>query len=206
MFLASIFQSHNAMDNLNEEDLVVLVREGDKKAFEHLFFKYHVQLSRFALSITKSRELARDVVQDVFLKIWRNRANWQVTVGVRVYLFQSVRNQALNLLEKQNSQLKVANSFRTEMESITVFGVPLSDENQKLTDAQRHSIKQIWAIVEDMPERRKMVFKLNRRNGLSYKEIAEVLDITRKTVENHIAHALQEIRDQIALKDISKKN
>ncbi|MBD3616509.1 MAG: RNA polymerase sigma-70 factor [Gracilimonas sp.] len=194
------------MDDLDELELVALIREGNEKAFEYLFFKYHIELSRFAISITKSREFARDVVQDVFLKIWRNRENWEINVGVRVYLFQSVKNQALNLLEKQNSQLRIISGFRTEMESLALFGMPGAKNNDGLTDLQRYSIKQIWAIVENMPEKRRMVFELNRRHGLSYKEIAKVLDITRKTVENHIANALQDIRDQILLKDMSKKN
>lgn len=206
MFLASVFQSQNSMDDLDELELVALIREGNEKAFEYLFFKYHIELSRFAISITKSREFARDVVQDVFLKIWRNRENWEINVGVRVYLFQSVKNQALNLLEKQNSQLRIISGFRTEMESLALFGMPGAKNNDGLTDVQRYSIKQIWAIVENMPEKRRMVFELNRRHGLSYKEIAKVLDITRKTVENHIANALQDIRDQILLKDMSKKN
>jgi RNA polymerase sigma-70 factor (ECF subfamily) len=92
------------------------------------------------------------------------------------------------------------------MESLALFGTPNPKSNDGLTDVQRYSIKQIWAIVENMPERRRMVFELNRRQGLSYKEIAKVLDITRKTVENHIANALQDIRDQMLLKDIFEKN
>ena len=206
MFLAFAFQEQNSMKDLDDLDLVALIRKGDEKAFEFLFFKYHVELSRFAISITKSREFARDVVQDVFLKIWRNRENWEINVGVRVYLFQSVKNQALNLLEKQNSQLRIISGFRTEMESLALFGRPNTKSNDGLTDIQRYSIKQIWAIVENMPERRRMVFELNRRQGLSYKEIAKVLNITRKTVENHIANALQDIRDQILLKDMLEKN
>lgn len=206
MFNSQNFHKQDSMKDLETQDLIALVREGDKNAFEYIFFEYHVQLSRFAISITKSKELARDVVQDVFLKIWRNRENWHISVGIKVYLFQSVRNQALNLLEKQKNQLKVANAMRTEIDSFTVYGIPSNVENKELSDDQRRSIKQIWSIVENMPEKRKMVFKLSRRQGLSYKEISLVMNITKKTVENHIAHALQEIRDQAMLANISNKN
>ena len=96
--------------------------------------------------------------------------------------------------------------MRTEIDSFTVYGIPSNVENKELSDDQRRSIKQIWSIVENMPEKRKMVFKLSRRQGLSYKEISLVMNITKKTVENHIAHALQEIRDQAMLANISNKN
>lgn len=187
----------NGKDDDRSKDLgrVERIRKGDKKAFEALFFEYHEQLSRFANSITKSREFARDAVQDVFLKIWRNRKQLDIKVSTKVYLYQAVRNQSLNLLNKQKNQQRLRESFLSEIKSIRLPEYPetnLSPEDQEL-------IKRIWEVVAEMPERRRLVFELHRKHGFSYKEIAKILGITRKTVENHMSQALQHIRDNIEI-------
>lgn len=182
-------------DRSKDLDRVERIRKGDKKAFEALFFEYHEQLSRFANSITKSREFARDAVQDIFLKIWRNRKKLDIQVSVKVYLYQAVRNQSLNLLKKQKNQQRLRDNFLSEIKSLRIPEYPetnLSPEDQEL-------IKRIWEVVGEMPERRRLVFELHRKHGFSYKEIAKILEITRKTVENHMSQALQHIRDNIEI-------
>lgn len=180
----------------NDLDRAERIRKGDKKAFEALFFEYHEQLSRFANSITRSREFARDAVQDVFLKIWRNRKNLEIHTSLKVYLYQAVRNQSLNLLDKQKNQQRLRESFLTEIKSVRISEyreTNLSQEEQDL-------VKKIWEVASKMPERRRLVFELHRKHGFSYKEIAKILEITRKTVENHMSQALQHIRDHIEIK------
>ena len=180
----------------NDLDRAERIRKGDKKAFEALFFEYHEQLSRFANSITRSREFARDAVQDVFLKIWRNRKNLEIHTSLKVYLYQAVRNQSLNLLDKQKNQQRLRESFLTEIKSVRISEyreTNLSQEEQDL-------VKKIWEVASEMPERRRLVFELHRKHGFSYKEIAKILEITRKTVENHMSQALQHIRDHIEIK------
>ncbi|MEQ8579526.1 MAG: RNA polymerase sigma-70 factor [Balneola sp.] len=171
------------------------IRKGDKKAFEALFFEYHEQLSRFANSITKSREFARDAVQDVFLKVWRNRKELDIKVSVKVYLYQAVRNQSLNLLSKQKNQQRLRENFLSEVKSIR------SEEFVEAASNNEHLelIKRVWEVVSQMPERRRLVFELHRKHGFSYKEIARILEITRKTVENHMSQALQHLRDNIEI-------
>lgn len=195
MLLLAILANSKEDNRSNDLSRVERIREGDKKAFEALFFEYHEQLSRFANSITKSREFARDAVQDVFLKIWRNREEIEIKVSVKVYLYQAVRNQSLNLLSKQKNQLKLRENFLSETKNNRNhehFVTGLTNEHLEL-------IKRVWKLVSQMPEKRRLVFELHRKHGFSYKEIAKILEITRKTVENHMSHALQYLRDNIEI-------
>lgn len=182
----------------HEVESVVRIRSGDKKAFEQLFFEYHNSLIRFANTITKSRELARDCVQDVFLKIWRNREDWEIQYSLKAYLYQSVRNQALNLLEKQKARQRLKSNFEKESIHFVEQIDPLMKSHEYLSEKETKQLKRIWELVEEMPERRRLAFDLNRRHGLSYKEISKVLNISRKTVENHIGQAIKFIRDKIS--------
>lgn len=195
MLLFAVHANGKNEHDTNDLNRVGRIREGDKKAFEALFFEYHEQLSRFANSITKSREFARDAVQDVFLKIWRNRKQLNIHTSVKVYLYQAVRNQSLNLLDKQKNQQKLRENFLSELKSVRIPEFPESN----LTNEDMKLIKRIWEVANEMPERRRLVFELHRKHGFSYKEIAKILEITRKTVENHMAQALQYIRANIEI-------
>lgn len=197
MLLFASLPKRTKKDDLLDAELAERVRNGDSKAFEDLFFRYHGQLNSFAISITKSRELARDGVQDVFFRIWRNRKEWEVHTALRVYLFQAVKNQCLNLIEKQNNQLKLRENFKIQQHN----GLEIEfDSSDNLTPKQQELIKEIWKIADKMPERRRMVFYLHRKNGFKYKEIAKIMSISKKTVENQIGQALKFIRSEIDLK------
>lgn len=183
--------------NGDEVEIAEKIRSGDKIAFEKMFFEYHTSLIRFAITITKSKELARDCVQDVFLKIWRNRKDWDIQYSIKAYLFQAVRNQSLNLLEKQKARNRLNENYEIEADRDTL-DIDINPDNGHLNDKERKQLHRIWEIVEGMPERRRLAFHLNRRHGLSYKEISEVLNISRKTVENHIGQAVVFIRTKIS--------
>ncbi|WP_020402659.1 RNA polymerase sigma-70 factor [Gracilimonas tropica] len=204
MFLSSIFFSDKKEPCWDDSEWVAMIKKGDDKAFEQLFFRYHKELSHFANSITRSREFARDAVQDVFLKIWRNRENWEIQVSIKAYLYQSVRNQSLNLLEKQYTRLRIIDEYQSEQQGQKIYSVTRELIPDDISDEEQVLIRKIWKIVDRMPDRRRMVFELNRKHGLSYKEVAKVLDISRKTVENHVANALQDIRDELQAKGFTK--
>lgn len=176
-----------------DQTLVERIRQGDRNAFERLFYKHHQSLLQFALSITRSRELASDIIQDIFLKIWRNRQEWHVKVDVNVYLFQAVRNQSLNSLQAFKSRYQLEQRYLDEHQA-SLEWVP---EDPFLDEKKAQQIRQIWRIVESMPEKRRTVFHLHKKHGLSYQEIADVCDISIRTVENHIAQSLQYIRSEL---------
>lgn len=175
----------------SDRQRVQRIRNGDETAFEQFFFEYYRQLCAFALKMTGSRELARDVVQEVFLRIWKGRVDWEIKESLKVYMYQAVRNQALNSVQKQKRRLETRNEFAEEIRYSggATPGESLHDNNKL--------VRQIWELVREMPERRQFVFTLHRKHGLSYKEISEVMNISRKTVENHMGLALNELRERL---------
>lgn len=176
----------------NEDQLVEKIRKGDHHAFEKLFFEYFYDLCSFVSSMTGCRDQARDIVQEVYFRIWKRRNNWKVHSSLKAYLFQSVRNEALNHIDR----VKYREDIRGQMAERNAL--PFQGEKNSGNDYDQDMVDQIWQIVEEMPRRRRSVFTLHRRHGLSYKEIAEVLNISRKTVENHMGLALKDVREQIA--------
>lgn len=175
---------------MKKEELVERIRNGDGEAYEELFFEYYSKLCGFAFRILKSDELAKDCVQEVFLKIWRNRKDWVINYSLRVYLYKSVRNQALNKIEKQKTRRDYTRQYYEEGIRDIIAERPSRNRDRELVD-------QIWQLAESLPKRRRTVFELHKKNGLSYKEIAKIMGITRKTVENHMGRALQEIRNKL---------
>lgn len=178
-------------NSISNENLVEKIRTGDRSAFEKLFYQYYSRLCVFSNSYVKSLDLARDVVQEVFIKIWDNRENFYITQSLKAYLYQAVRNQSINFLQLKKQKLQLEKRLLKQHEmGKSVHNADLNTE--ELTE-------KIWNLVEELPERRRTIFILYRKHGLSYKEIAEVMGIARKTVENQMGKSLQFLRDQLGL-------
>ena len=172
-----------------EEDLVQRVNDGDQSAIEDLFDIYYDGLCKFVRRLTNSKDDVEDLVQDIFVRIWVNREDWSPKGSIKAYLFRSARNQAFNFLKSKNS-----------IETIKCDGsellTPRSDPAEKVIDTEIS--ERIDKAIEKLPHRTKLVFTLNRQDGLSYSEIADVLEISMKTVENQIARALRHLRKELA--------
>lgn len=178
--------THNPDDS--NQALVRKINKGDKSAYEQLFFKYYSDLCRLALGIVRSRNAAEDVVQNVFLNIWKNHKQWTINISMRAYLYRAVKNRAINFNKKQQNHRQTREKYlrllkKSERETVTTE----PDDNQKI-------VTKIWKAVEELPKKRRLVFILHRKHGLAYKEISQVMGISRKTVENHMGLALKQLR------------
>jgi len=180
----------------NEAELRLLqekIATSDQSAFRQLFTIYSKKLIQFAASIVKSGDAAREIVDEVFIKIWRNRSTATDIQHLRVYLYTATKNTALNYLATRARE-NIAEPF-------DFFAVQLSDEGpspeKQLINTEL--LRKIQGAIEELPPRCKMVFKLVREDGLSYKEVGQVLNISPKTVDAQMVIAVRQISEKVRL-------
>ncbi len=165
------------------------LRQGDRSAFTQLFEGTYDALYRYAWSFTKDEERACDVLQDVFLRLWQIRAHVDPERSLKALLYQMVRNTSLNHLRRmqRNPVVTVANTADLPSKEVA------ADDAYDVQVLRRRL--QVW--IDNMPPRRREAFVLSRFQGLSHAEIAQVMNLTPKTVNNHIVLALTYLRDRI---------
>lgn len=178
---------------MEEKKLVREVREdGSRQAFEKIFRAYFKRLHGFAYSYLMQTETAEDVVQSVFLKIWSQRETWDPPGTVKQYLFNAIRNEALNKIRHQNIvQETEADVFETFKE---LKNQTHAEDDYNLRELQA----EIQKGIEALPPRCRQVFILNRRSGLTYSEIAKYLDISINTVNTQMGRALKSLRNHLS--------
>ncbi len=168
-------------------DIFNQIKSGNKAEFDKLFRQYYQDLCRFAVYLSCSPTDAEEIVQDIFFKIWINRKKLTVHSSIKTYLFTSVRNSVYNLHKHE----KVKNKY-IEYEKAENINV---ESNDSLFHEE--VINKINQTIDKLPDKRKQVFKLSKIEGLKYKEIAERLNISVKTVENHMGEALKFLRKNL---------
>jgi RNA polymerase sigma-70 factor (family 1) len=177
-------------NQLNLKDDSLLVRElvtGNLLAFNTLFREYSNRLYRFAYGYLKSEDEAEELVQEVFTIVWEKRANLKEELSFRSYLFTI----SFNIIKKH---------FITRTQLSEYLNSGLGDELDMQTSDEityNSLFKYISEIVNQLPERRKLIFIKSRFEGLSVKEIADELEISHKTVENQLTDALKFIRSNL---------
>ena len=172
-----------------EIKLLSQLRNDDVKAFDRLFHIYSRRLYRFAFSILKNREDSEGIVQEVFLRVWDKRAGIDSSKSFKSYLFTISYNLIMDELQLRLKK----KAYLIHLEKF--FHV---DEITSEQEADYNLLKsQIDEVVEELPEKRKQVYKLSREEGLSHKDISEKLNISVKTVENQITLAIKHLKSRL---------
>jgi len=148
-----------------------------------LFRKYYSPLCDFVMRIVKSRDATEDIVQEVFARLWIDRTDWFPEISVRAYLHKAVRNTALNYLK----HLQVITSWSARQPEVSGGDIVEEVANRELLTA-------IQEAIDRLPDGSRTIFLLNREEGLTYTEIADVLNISKKTVETQMGRALKALR------------
>lgn len=165
------------------------VNESLYQHFQKVFEQHYNALCNYALSFTKAPATSEDIVQEVFIRIWEKKKEMIHSETIRFYLFTAVRNNCLTYLQKEKKSATVALNENSVPEETT--GVAEHNENSK--DYKKH----LRHAIAQLPPKCREVFLLSRLSQQSYKEIAESLDISVKTVENQIGKALKIIREYV---------
>lgn len=186
------FNPRNAMGKDTEESLQLLFQENPQKGCEALFRQYYAALCSHSVRLVYSKEVAEDIVSEVFCRFWSDRVYESVTTSFVAYLYQAVRNRSYNYLRWELQKSRQS----TDPQQLAVVDYQPSPAEMVQFDELQRKIEQ---TIEQLPSQCKRVFLLSRFENRKYQEIADELQISIKTVETHISKALSTLR--LVLKD-----
>lgn len=173
-----------------ETDHISLIGEGNQRVFQSIVYTYSDPLLIFSMGFVRKREIAEEIVSDAFVALWNQRSRITEIRDLKSYLYILVRNGSISYLRKASGRKEIS------LENLRDFyTLPLtSPENDEISD---DILEQINKAIEQLPPKCKMVFTLAKVQGVKYKEISTILDISVKTINNHIANALVHISQSL---------
>lgn len=174
---------------LNNHELLIYVHKGDEQAFKYLYELFRPKIYSIAIQYLKSEELAKEVVQDVFLKIWLDRAELIQITSLEAWLYKVAKNNILNRLKRIVIEMKAKDYFSSHTALISY------EMEYQLESKEYTSILQ--EVINALPEQQRKVFELARIQKLSYEKIGEQMNLSPLTVKTHMARALKAIRLKI---------
>lgn len=181
----------NCLVHIDETALVISLKKGDLDAYNELYRKYSKKLLYFTLGLVNSKEEAEDIVQEVFMIVWRKHKQLKVEHSFNAYLFTIAYNSIKKYYRKTGLQKKHLELYLNNFTGI------INDTNNKIE--YNDLADQLEKVINTFPERRQQVFRLNRQENLSNQEIADKLNISKKTVENHMTTSLKLLRESLDL-------
>ena len=176
-------------DKSNTE-LVKLLKKDDMKAFDIIYKKYSRRLYGFVFRYIKQEADTEEIVQDVFIKIWKCRNKMDVYSSFESFLFTIAHNATVNLLKKRATEQKYVEHVKS---------LQIINESYELTDEIHYKelMQKFQGLVNELSPRQKEIFQLSREDGLSNKEIAEKLGISVQTVKNHLVTTLSFLKSKL---------
>lgn len=179
------------LKNISDHELLLLLKVGDREAYEQIYHRYKFVLHNHAWNKTRNREESQDIIQEIFTMLWAKRETLDVNTNLSGYLYTSLRNYILNQIVHKEVQNKYITSIQSFVDQESVIADYLVRE------------KQLKALIEKeidaLPPRMKEVFLLSRRENLSHKEIAELLGTTEQTVKKQMTNTLKVLRKKLGM-------
>ncbi|OJY87445.1 MAG: hypothetical protein BGP14_08565 [Sphingobacteriales bacterium 44-15] len=152
-----------------------------------MYYAFYPRLYSFALSLIKSKQQAEEIVSDVFIKVWQSRERLAEVDNISVYLYTSVRNRTIDYLNKDR-RYSVVRYSQDEWEDVLI---ELKDPSDYCISTEL--MKRINAAINQLPSQCKIIFKLIKEDGLSYKQVAEIMELSPFTVRNQLAIAVRKM-------------
>jgi RNA polymerase sigma-70 factor (ECF subfamily) len=176
----------NPISKQEEKELIVRLIEGDSEAFEKIYYAYVERVYYFAIRYLKDSSESEEIVQEVFAKIWESRRNIDPDMSFSGYILTTTKNT-------------IFNENRKKINHQAYCSYIISYLQKNIHDVENEIIYQdlmelLNKTIEELPEKRREIFKLSRFQGLPYKEISKKLSISEKTIETHMRLALRDIK------------
>ena len=178
-------QTMTNYSNLTDQELTNLTQQSNEAAFQALYHRYYEKLYHFVWVRTRSSEISRDLVQELFVRVWRNRESLDDSKSIKAYFYRIANNLVINYVNKKaNEKAYLANLPQDKY---------ISSPNDQFEVSEK-----VQSAIDGLPERPRTVFVLNRFEGFTYADIATSLEISVKTVEKYMSQALRILREQLA--------
>jgi RNA polymerase sigma-70 factor (ECF subfamily) len=174
---------------LKEKQVISRIRNGDEQAFEWLFRQYYEKLCQWAYHYLRDLDSSEEVVQDLYYNLWRNRTSMEFHVSVKSYLYKAVSNNCKMLIRKKGRR----SAIEADLASQHTVSNTEPAELLELKEIR----KAVNKTLEELPEKPAQIFRMSRYEGLKYREIAEKLSISIKTVEANMGKALKIFRKNL---------
>lgn len=173
----------------NQDRILEELAKSNKQALEELFNYYYPRLYNFSKSFLKLEDGIDDVLQEVFLKIWHNRAEIKRSESFNSYIFTITRNLLLNELRSRLNNQKLRDR---------ILEASVAEEFLSMGNVEYDELKEkVEEIINELPQKQREIFRMSRIEGLSHKEIAEKKSISTKTVEYHIGQSISLIKSRL---------
>lgn len=169
---------------------------GDEKSYKLIFEKVFPSLKRFAFCFLKSWEQAEEAASDVMISVWQNRYKLAKIDNIKVYLFVLAKNRCLNILKSKRNKETIS------LEEINI-NIVFRDLDPEQLCINSEILRKVERTINSLPQRCKLIFKLVKEERMSYKEVADILDISVKTVDAQLVTALKKITTEVKLAYIS---
>lgn len=182
------------LNNINKNEFQVSLKDaeeikrGNVQTFKKVFQYYWNPLVSFSYRYVRDLQLAENIVQDIFLNIWNKKENIDPSRNFKTYLFTSVKNLSLNFIRNQKNNVY-------EFDELVLSEIIISSPEDEVL--KKELVEAVNSAINELPERCKLIFSMNRFEKLTYKEIAEVLEISVKTVEAQMGKALKSLRKSL---------
>lgn len=178
---------NNKYNSFDEAALTASLKEGNITAFETIYNEYWPRLYAYVYNRLKNKEVAEEIIQEVFYALWMKHATIDFTHSLSAYLFTAVKYQVFNYIKSDQVRKTYASQFSQQPEKLTDNS---NEENIAAADLRDNMEKEISRL----PEKCQQVFRMSRLEHLSVRDIASTLNISHKTVENHLTKALRQLR------------
>ncbi len=168
------------------------IKRGDKNCFRILYRRFYSGLCQFACQYTGRSDVAEEIVQDIFMKLWMGRKKYTIEGSIQSYLYGAVRNGALNYLNHLALERRFNNETTTQIHrTITYIQISQEDGSSILIDKEFE--KSFAEALEALPPKCREIFLLNRKDGLSHSEIAEKLGLSKNTIQRQMSIAIEKL-------------